>query len=317
MPRSSLPWLVLGAIAVSALLAWLTLTRGGAQPGRAPPVEHHELAAFHEIAIAGSADVVLVQGDAEAIDVDVDGRSAVVEATVSKGRLRISAQDRRRWWNRMFGRSVAQSPTITVHLRNLDVLVLAGNANVTIPKLEAQTLRVSASGGTSLTVNDLRATTLRVSGSGALNATLAGTVDDEHVSISGAGTYRAERLRAADAFVSVSGVGNVVVHAERKLRASISGAGLIEYVGDPQVSQSVSGLGKVRRHESATPGIRVAGGQCTGGGGAVPASLNSSGPPVIGSMSACTPPTYRTSWTRQSRNKPASVAATSCTDSYA
>ena len=117
------------------------------------------------------------------------------------------------------------------------------------------TLAIGASGGASLVIDDLRATTLRVDGSGALKADIAGQVDDEHVSISGAGSYNAERLRATNATVSVGGVAKVIVHAERKLRASISGAGLIEYVGDPEVTEEVSGMGRVRRRgPAATPG---------------------------------------------------------------
>jgi hypothetical protein len=42
--------------------------------------------------------VLLVQGPAEAIDVDDVGH-ATVEANVSKGRLVVWSRDRRRWWS--------------------------------------------------------------------------------------------------------------------------------------------------------------------------------------------------------------------------
>ncbi len=259
MSHSSLPWLIVGTVVVAAGLAWFTLNRGAiVAPGAATPSEHYPLAPFHDVEIGGAADVVLVQGGAEAIDVEAGART-VVEASVSDGRLVIRAHDRRRWWSRLFGGQSAESPSITVHLRTLDKLALTGNVRVSIPKLEAKTLRIAASGGANLTVDDLQARSLRVDGSGALKADLAGRVDDEHVSISGAVNYRAERLRATNATVSVSGVANVVVHAERKLRASISGAGLIEYVGDPEVVQHVSGMGRVKRRDSSVmPGMRVA-----------------------------------------------------------
>jgi hypothetical protein len=298
MPRSSLPWLVIATIAVSAILAWLTLTRGGVAPVRAPASKHLELAPFHELEVGGAADVVLVQGDREAIDVEAEGR-ATVAADVAKGRLVVRSADRRRWWNRMFGHDGSQSPTITVHLRNLDALLLTGTVKVVAPQLKTSTLRIAASGGASLTIDDLRATTLRVDGSGALKAELAGRVDDEHVSISGAGSY----------------------HAERTLRASISGAGLIEYVGDPEVTERVSGVGRVRRHESAMPGMRiasaaVASAQCSGAAGRAVASLNSSGAPVSGSTSPWSPARNPTLSTRQSRSIAASIAITSWTGSY-
>jgi hypothetical protein len=50
----------------------------------------------------------------------------------------------------------------------------------------------------------------------------------------------------------VSGVGNVIVHADRTLRASISGAGVIEYAGNPTVTEHVSGIGRVKRREPQT-----------------------------------------------------------------
>jgi hypothetical protein len=259
MFRSSLTWLILGAVVVSAALAWFTVNRGATvASGKAAASEHYPLAPFHEIEIGGAADVTLVQGGAEAIDVEAGART-VVEATVGDGRLVIHARDRRRWWHRLFGRRTTESPTMTVHLRTLDKLALTGNVRVSAPKLATQALRIGASGGANLSIDDLQATSLRVDGSGALKAEIAGRVDDEHVSISGAVNYRAERLRATNATVSVSGVANVVVHAERKLRASISGAGLIEYVGDPEVIENVSGMGRVRRRDSSVmPGMRVA-----------------------------------------------------------
>lgn len=315
MSRSSLPWLILGAIALSAALAWITLTRGGTA-GVRPPVtlERHALAPFHELEIGGAAAVTILQGDAEAIEVDVATRANVIEASVVDGRLIVWSRDRRRWWGRIFGHRAPQPATITIHVRNLDVLALTGTVRVMVPRLHSKTFSIGASGGASLAIDDLRATTLRVEGSGALKADLAGQVDDEHVSISGAGSYDAERLRATDATVSVSGIANVVVHVQRNLRASISGAGLIEYVGDPEVTEDVSGMGRVKRRGSAaTPGLRIAG-QCAAD--AVPASLNSNGPPVAGSTSACSPARTPTSSTRQSRNNPTSIAATSCTGSY-
>jgi hypothetical protein len=316
MFRPSLPWLIAGTVVIAAALAWFTLTRGGAPGVRAQAPQVHALAPFRELEIGGVADVVLVQDDTEAIEVEATGRSSV-EANVSDGRLEIRARDRRRWWGRIVGRQPAQPPAITVHFRNLDVLALTGTVKVGVPQLKTDALRIAASGGSTLRMDDLTARTLRVEGSGALKAELSGRVDDEYVSISGAGAYRAERLRAINATVSVSGVGNVIVHAERKLHASISGAGLIEYSGDPEVTEEISGIGRVKRRESsARPDMRVAIDQCNGPAGAAPACLKSSGPPVAGSTSGWTPARTSTSSTRQSRNSATSIVATSCTDSY-
>src|SRR4051812_7701594 len=129
MHRSVLPWIILATVAVSAALAWFTLTRGGTVSGRTPLVEHRELAPFHELEVGGAAEVLLVQGAAEAIDVDDVGH-VTIEASVSKGRLLVRARDRRRWWNRLLGHETSHAPTITIHLRNVDRLLLTGTVKV-------------------------------------------------------------------------------------------------------------------------------------------------------------------------------------------
>jgi hypothetical protein len=316
MPRTSLPWLVLAAIVISAALAWWALTRSiGGEP--ATRLEHRDVAPFHEIEVGGNAAVTLLQTDGESIDVEAAGRTRVV-AEVAHGRLVIRARDRRRWWSGVLGRRAPGVPHVTVRFRALDNILVTGNVKMDAPKLATSALRIRASGGSALAIDDLRATSLRVEGSGALDARLAGRVEKEDVSISGAGSYRAEHLVATDANVSVSGVGNVVVHAASTLRASISGAGVIEYVGNPTVTEHVSGIGRVKRREpERASGLTTAAAQCSGDGGAMPWSLKNSGPPVTESISAWTPGMKRGAASRQSRSSASSIAPTSCTVSYA
>jgi hypothetical protein len=318
MPRTSLPWLILATVVVSGALAWWTLTRSIGEP---PParVTHEDLAPFHEIEVGGTAAVTLLQSDAESIDVETSGRATRVDADVTAGRLVIRARDRRRWWSGLFGHRKPATAHVIVRFRKLDALALTGNVKLDAPRLATSSLRIVASGGTSLTIGDLHATSLRVDGSGALNARLAGSVADERVSISGAGSYTAEHLAATHAHVSVSGVGKVLLHAERTLDARISGAGVIEYVGNPAVTEHVSGIGRVRRRESdASSGTRATAepDQWRGVPDDAPSSLKNSDVPVTGSMSALTPGTIRTSATRQSRSNASSIVATSWTVSY-
>jgi hypothetical protein len=258
MRRTTLPWLILACVAVSAALAWWTVS--SSMRAEAPQVvEHHDLAPFHEIAVGGLASVTLVQSDHDALDVDAAAHGARIDAKVTNGRLVIRSQDARRWWRGLFGRRSRSTPSITVHFRTLDVIAISGNVRMSVPKLETAKMRIVASGGADLSIDDLRATSLDVEGSGALKARLAGRVDNENVSISGAGSYHAEHLIATDATVSVSGVGDVVLHAARTLRASISGAGMIEYAGNPTVTEHVSGIGRVRRREpEKAPGLTAA-----------------------------------------------------------
>ena len=57
-------------------------------------------------------------------------------------------------------------------------------------------------------------------------------------------------MRASDeAVIGVSGAGKAIVNAANSLEVDISGAGAVEYLGDPKVKQSISGIGKVSRRK--------------------------------------------------------------------
>jgi hypothetical protein len=93
----------------------------------------------------------------------------------------------------------------------------------------------------------LQATTLRLDGSGAIKANVAGKVQRQRIDLSGAGSFQASKLASDEAVIEVSGAGKAVVNAANSFEVDISGAGAVEYLGDPKVKQSISGIGKVRR----------------------------------------------------------------------
>ena len=333
MRRALLPLLILACVVIAAALAWFTLNRARpAAVATATTSETRSVAPFHRIDIGGSADVRLVQGDAEWIEIEVPAGSTAVDAAVRDGTLAVSGREGPRSFVWMFGSGGRHpSPRITIHFRTLDAIALSGAVKLDAPALRTDTLSIAASGGSSLRIARLEATRLRVAGSGALDARIAGRVVDEAVSISGAGAYRADHLRADHATVDVSGVGKVVLHADKTLRATISGAGSIEYLGDPEVSQHVSGIGRVRRRAPESPtghptppptrspmvvAAESTAGQCNGAASPPSASLNSNRSPVVLSTSACTPGLTRMSDTRQSVSSDTSIAATSRTASY-
>ena len=92
---------------------------------------------------------------------------------------------------------------------------------------------------------DLQADGVEVDFSGGGRALLRGTVADQSISISGAGSYEAADLRTETARVRVSGAGTAVLWVTEALDVDISGLGSVRYYGDPVVSRNVSGLGSV------------------------------------------------------------------------
>jgi hypothetical protein len=263
MRRLSLPLVILGCIALAALLAWVAVS--GSFGRRAPPSTRvpevtvpQPLPPFRKIDVSGSADVSLVQGDAESVSLpSLPREQGLVSAEVRDGTLYIESLDHAHWWDIVVGNRDNRAP-IVVTFRNVDAIVAAGTVSITASKIRAEQLRVSGAAAPSLRIDDLDARELKVTGAGALRADLAGRAAEAEITISGAGEFRGAKLATQDANVTVAGAGKVTINAQKTLKATISGAGAVEYLGDPVVTQRVSGAGKVRRRDAAGAGMLVA-----------------------------------------------------------
>ncbi len=104
-------------------------------------------------------------------------------------------------------------------------------------------LRISGAGDAETMGVDSRY--FRVNLSGAANVTAFGAADEQEVTISGAGRYDAEGLASRIATINVSGAAFARLRVSGQLNVHISGAGAVEYYGDPVLH--VTGDGSVRR----------------------------------------------------------------------
>ena len=205
---------------------------------------------FHRLEIDGHVEVTLVQGAAEGVTVEAPSSMLRrVRTEVRDGTLFIDAAEQRRMWQWFSGRRGRRTPRVTVNLREVDRIEVAGAVTVAADTLKAGELRLDLAGACSLKIRDLQATTLRLDGSGAIKADVAGKVQRQRIDLSGAGSFQASKLASDEAVIEVSGAGKAVVNAANSLEVDISGAGAVEYLGDPKVKQSISGIGKVRRRE--------------------------------------------------------------------
>jgi len=237
--------LVLAALATIAAVSLARNTPSGEMVR-----EDRAATGFHRLEIDGHAEVTLVQGAAEGVTVEAPSSMLRrVRTEVRDGTLFIDAAEQRRMWQWFSGRRGRRTPRITVNLREVDRIEVAGAVTVAADGLKAGELRLDLAGACSLKIRDLQATTLRLDGSGAIKAEVAGKVQRQRVDLSGAGSFQASKLASDEAVIEVSGAGKAVVNAANSLVVDISGAGAVEYLGDPKVKQSISGIGKVRRRE--------------------------------------------------------------------
>lgn len=265
MRRYTLPLVILGCIALAALLTWVSLSTAtfGGRPARAdapegrPDVVTQTVPAFARLEVSGNAEVVLVQGTAESVALPAASRkSGYVTAEVREGTLYVDARDNTRWWDGMLGRHGGRTAQVVVMFKDLEAIAAHGTVKLTAGAIKAADLKVAGAGGTQIRIDDLTARRFRLSGAGALRADMAGRVVEQTVTISGAGEYRGGKLLSQNTTVTVAGAGKVVVNAEKTLVATISGAGSVEYFGDPQVTERVSGAGRVKRRDASTEGPR-------------------------------------------------------------
>lgn len=251
-----LPFLLACAIAAGSTLA-TPPARANDDRVASPPID---TGPFRSIQVSGYAEVVLVQGERESVEVEgTPKRRATARVRNEDGRLTITAGEEAPWWSLLVPGQSSRPLRITVHFRALDTVALSGAVKMSAAALAAPALRVRASGAASVQIDALDSDDFRFDGSGAVKGAIAGRATRQEIAISGAGEFKAARLVSEHAEVRVSGAGRVVVNAGRTLDASISGAGAIDYVGSPEVRQRISGAGRIRQVSSRDEDVAVRG----------------------------------------------------------
>lgn len=247
MRRPLLPITLLAAVVVVLGFAWLTISVASASDTTRAQPQGLDVAPFSGLRVSGHAEVELIQGNREGVDVEPGPRSqAKLRVRNDKDELVISVEAPESSWG-FFRRGSARPLRVIVHFRALDAITINGDVRVTADAIKADALLVRASGSTSVRLDGLDTPSFRFVGSGAVKGDVAGRASAQQVSISGAGSYRAPDLVSERAEVKVSGAGRVVVNATRTLDASISGAGAIDYFGNPKVRERITGAGRIKR----------------------------------------------------------------------
>ena len=122
----------------------------------------------------------------------------------------------------------------------------SGNLSVDAVQADAVDVRLGSSGD--LSVDDLRAGSLavRIGSSGDVRIG-GGEVDSLDLTINSSGDYRGESVRGTRATVALSSSGDARLWAEESLGARVTSSGSVSYRGDPEVVESTSSSGRVRR----------------------------------------------------------------------
>jgi len=106
------------------------------------------------------------------------------------------------------------------------------------------------SGAVDLIAHNLTGAKFYVRGTGASDITVDGTVDELLADITGAGDLKAKALQVKTAQISTTGAADAVVNVTDALRVSITGAGDVDYYGNPPtIEKHITGAGSVRHKQ--------------------------------------------------------------------
>lgn len=118
---------------------------------------------------------------------------------------------------------------------------------ITITLSSASLADVQLNGAVNLTASQLSGHDLKLESNGAADISVAGSVTNLEANLSGASKLNAKSLQTQTATVSLNGAAYGDVTVTDTLNASISGAGVLTYSGNPKsVEKNVSGAGSIR-----------------------------------------------------------------------
>jgi hypothetical protein len=200
---------------------------------------------FEAISMSGHFKVLVRQSGNEAIELRADKNVLpLIETRIvdgSKGRVLEVGIKR--------GYSVrgTSTPTLTIDVKTLRALTLAGAGDVKIEALKSDQFDASVAGSGDMVLMGLEVPRvgIKVSGSGDVQA--SGRADTLAISVAGSGDVKAADLQADEVKVSVAGSGDAQVHALKQLKVSVAGSGDVRYRGSPNVDSSVAGSGTVKK----------------------------------------------------------------------
>jgi hypothetical protein len=134
-----------------------------------------------------------------------------------------------------------------VELTQLTGVEISGSGTLEMESLKTNELIVSVSGSANVQIDGLEAQAITIDVSGSASVEITGAADDQNLHVSGSGKIQLWGLVSHKARVRVSGSADVTLRAENELDVTLSGVATVAYIGDPQITQKISGIGSLTK----------------------------------------------------------------------
>ena len=235
-------------ISILALYAGFALAAFGQKTINDPNAQKRAVSGYHGIAISGSIDLFLSQGNEESVVISADDpkwRDKVI-TEVRDGILRIYIEDKDKIhidWGLHPKRIRAY-----VAVKDIDYLSNSGSGKTHVEgKLKSDKLKIDISGSGSME-GGLDVKHLSVGLSGSADGDFSGSAENADLHISGSGNIRNYDFTTSYCNASISGSGNIRITVTKELSAHISGSGNVYIKGEGLIRDySASGSGKFKR----------------------------------------------------------------------
>jgi len=183
--------------------------------------QSRQVSAFSSVSVRGAATVLIDQNGTEALTIEAeDNLQPLLVSDVNAGVLTLGLRP---------GAGIQTNKPI-------------------VYRLSVKALKeIETSGSGEVQAKGLDGAQLTVSQSGSYKVTAVGKVSRLSVTLSGSGGFDGQGLASSAVVVDISGSAEAVVQAADKLEARVTGAGSVDYIGSPTVTQVVTGSGAVRK----------------------------------------------------------------------
>jgi len=200
--------------------------------------EYYPERPFSHLKVQGNTEVFIRQMDTPMIVIEADSNLI--------SHLEIKYEGDMLVFSRPHRLKMAHPVRLLISVPDLDRLTVEGAATLEITdtfRTESFWVDIHGAGMVDMT---LLVQTFRSSISGAGEIKLAGKAHTANNTINGAGKLSSINFITAEHEVEVNGAGSACVYAHESLIATINGTGLIEYSGNPTVTPTINGIGKIR-----------------------------------------------------------------------
>lgn len=209
------------------------------------------VASFHSIKVSQGIELLLTQGNAEAVAVSAEEKQYrdAIKTEVTNGELRIYIdQEFTKWWKQL--KSKGKNPKAYVSYVTLDKLNGSSGAKIIIDKvLNRADLSVDLSSGATLS-GEIKTMNLEIVQSSGGRSYISGTAENLKVNCSSGAHFNGYDLAVTKCKADASSGGKIQLTVSKEMKAYASSGGAINYKGEGAIMDiATSSGGKVRKNK--------------------------------------------------------------------